>query len=229
MSNPNPFDDAPLRFSARLFAAVAHFRALKDIRYYLCGIRWEPHPAGGALLMATDGHRLAVAFDAEGRCARAQTTHVSAGLCVAARHSQAKLIAVAGERLTCFDKLHRETFVQPGTREIEGKWPRIDSVLPDPKTLRQSTPSVFNAQYIGDLGTAARLLRAARVDGLSFWQKEGEPTSAMLARYDTEPNFVVLTMPMREREAFQPLTFFDPLREVKAEKGAQRDLAEAGA
>jgi hypothetical protein len=217
MSKPAPVPgiaaNAPLRFSARLFAAVAHFQAVKDIRYYLCGVRWEPHPKGGALLMATDGHRLAIAFDVEGRVDRPQTTVTSPGLCVAAR--RASTIACIGERLVCLDNIGREIFVQPGSRELEGSWPDIGRVLPDPGTLRQTIASTFNARYIADLGIAAKLMRTGmRVDGLSFWQCEGADadSSPTVARYDSEPNFAVVTMPMRANHPFGGLEFFEAVR-----------------
>ena len=45
---------------ARVFNAIAMFRALKDVRYYLTGVMLETGPTG-ARIIATDGHTIAVA------------------------------------------------------------------------------------------------------------------------------------------------------------------------
>lgn len=44
------------------------FVCLEETRYYISGVRIEPHAAGGALLVATDGHVLVAFRDPEGFC-----------------------------------------------------------------------------------------------------------------------------------------------------------------
>jgi DNA polymerase-3 subunit beta len=56
------------RVNPKYFAAMALFMAKQDVRYYLNGISVEPHPDGGAIIVATDGHRLAVIHDPDGWC-----------------------------------------------------------------------------------------------------------------------------------------------------------------
>lgn len=53
--------------SVRLLAAVSPFMAMKDVRYYLNGLRLEPLNAGdpaGIRAVATDGHVLGIVTDA---------------------------------------------------------------------------------------------------------------------------------------------------------------------
>ena len=56
--------------SAPLFAIAARFVGVDKVRHYLHGVQIEPHPAGGALLVATDGHRLLCAHDETGTADR---------------------------------------------------------------------------------------------------------------------------------------------------------------
>ena len=50
------------------FAFLANFASTEDTRYYLNGVYIEPHPAGGVVMVATDGHVMGVAHDPDGSC-----------------------------------------------------------------------------------------------------------------------------------------------------------------
>lgn len=52
----------------KYFAAINLFAADKDVRFYLCGVRIEPHPVKGALLIATNGSAIAILHDPDGFC-----------------------------------------------------------------------------------------------------------------------------------------------------------------
>jgi len=54
----------------KLFAACARFISTEETRYYLKGVKVEPQAAGGVKLIATDGHRMCVAFDETGYASR---------------------------------------------------------------------------------------------------------------------------------------------------------------
>ena len=56
------------RVNPKYFAAITLFMAKQDVRYYLNGVSVEPHPDGGVLLVATDGHRIGVLHDPDGWC-----------------------------------------------------------------------------------------------------------------------------------------------------------------
>ncbi len=50
------------------FAFLANFASTEDTRFYLNGVYIEPHPAGGVVMVATDGHVMGVAHDPDGSC-----------------------------------------------------------------------------------------------------------------------------------------------------------------
>lgn len=54
------------RVNPKYFAAVNCFAAKHDVRYYLNGVRIEPHPTQGVVMVATNGHIMAVMHDPEG-------------------------------------------------------------------------------------------------------------------------------------------------------------------
>jgi DNA polymerase-3 subunit beta len=54
------------RVNPKYFAAVNCFAAKQDVRYYLNGVHIEPHPTQGVVMVATNGHVLAVMHDPEG-------------------------------------------------------------------------------------------------------------------------------------------------------------------
>lgn len=57
-----------IRVDANLLR-LAHMAISKEeTRYYLNGVHIEPHPVRGAILVATDGHRMVVIHDADAEC-----------------------------------------------------------------------------------------------------------------------------------------------------------------
>lgn len=57
-----------ITIDARLFTACARVQSQEEVRYYLNGVYVQPHPNKGALMIATDGHRMMVAHDEDGTC-----------------------------------------------------------------------------------------------------------------------------------------------------------------
>lgn len=57
-----------IRINANLFRAASVCVSAEEPRYYLNGVLVEPHPVAGILLVATDGHRMAVIHDETGHC-----------------------------------------------------------------------------------------------------------------------------------------------------------------
>lgn len=49
--------------NADLFRIAYSCVSTEETRYYLNGVHLEPHPCGGAFMVATDGHRLIVVHD----------------------------------------------------------------------------------------------------------------------------------------------------------------------
>ncbi len=192
--------DAAFRFDARLFSAVASFRAIFDIRYYLQGVNFLPHPEGGAMLVGTDGHQLAIAYDPEGRAAEPRIVPVSKGAAAAAARSVGGTVFIANDRLVVVDKGATEVFIQPGLARIEGKFPDVFRVLPaDPAKLKPTAAGCFNGTYIERVGRVARMLSGEFDKAITHWQEpaEGDYPKTLVTRFACNANFVVLTMPMR--------------------------------
>lgn len=60
-----------IKVRTNLFRAAAMCISREATRYYLNGVYIEPHHEKGALLVATDGHRLLAAYDDEAVCDKA--------------------------------------------------------------------------------------------------------------------------------------------------------------
>jgi hypothetical protein len=210
--------EAPYRFSARLFHAVALFRAQQDIRYYLNGVCFFPHPSGGAMLAATNGHQMAVAYDPEGAAPEQRIVSVCPALETAAgRHHQGWVHTDAEltSRVIVSTSKTVEVYVQPGRSLVEGKFPNIFDVMPkDPSKLQPAVLGAVNALYYGAL---AAMTKRLRIDGLRsgnalhHWQVE--ENSVLVTRPEGEPNIVVLTMPMRgtRPDIVKHLATFQPM------------------
>ena len=52
-----------MKISTSFYTVASLVAAKEDVRSYLKGVRIEPAPQGGALIVATDGHRILVAHD----------------------------------------------------------------------------------------------------------------------------------------------------------------------
>lgn len=193
---PRP-KDCGWHFDARLFAAVVPFRAIADIRYYLRGACFLPHPSGGALLAATNGHQLAIAYDPEGVAVEKRVVPVSPAAASAATKASRKgagWAAIVDGRLVIADK-YEEVFIQPGKATVEGDFPDVFRVLPsDPSKMQPAALGAFNSVYIEALGKTGKLVAGKKHIGLSHWQMD--TNSGMVTRYEAEPNLIVVTMPM---------------------------------
>ncbi len=234
---------APYSFSARLFAAVAEYRAKADIRYYLRGVCFAPHPDGGAMLMGCDGHQLAVAFDPHGKAEKMQIFDSSAGLVSAARRSRRDEASVYfdGSRMVAHDGIN-EVYVQPGRPRIDGVFPDVARVLPDPDGLTPGHPGAFNARYLARLASTGALvcLGEYHVGVMHYGSGDGagsaRAAAPMVTRFKAEPNIVVVTMPLREGITEQipeflrsgVKAFSDSVKAAVAEREAAR-MAEAKA
>lgn len=199
----------PVIFPARAFAFVAPFRAEHDIRYYLNGFAVEPHPEGGVIVAATNGHQLAVAYCKNGRADRRRIFTCTKALVAAAKKPRAALIGLKNNRLTVInapagteleewvDVDGLESFIQSGDPNITGTFPDVARVIPrDAGSLEEGLRGVLNARYVQAIGNAALFAGGRKFAGCQHWTKR--ESGIVLTRFPTEPGFLVLTMPMRD-------------------------------
>ncbi len=200
----------PVIFPARAFAFVAPFRAEHDIRYYLNGFAVEPHPEGGVIVAATNGHQLAVAYCKNGRADRHRIFTCTKALVSAAKKPRAAFVGLKHNRLTVIespagtdldewnDADGIETFIQSGNPDITGNFPDIAKVIPRVVDgLEHGLRSVVAARYIEAIGRGAKFVGGRHFSGCQHWTRRGG-SGVVITRFPKEPNFLVLTMPMRE-------------------------------
>jgi hypothetical protein len=119
---------------------------------------------------------------------------------VAAVRTQASVVALVDDRLTVFGADGIEKFIQPKASEIKGKFPDVLILLPDPEALRNTVTGFMAPHLIARICGAATALNT-RYDSITHWQvptpDSNDMPRALITRFSSTPNFVVLTMPMR--------------------------------
>lgn len=173
--------------SATLLRAAFVFAGNKDVRYYLNGVLVEPAPDGhGVRLVATDGHRMAVLFDADGS---------ADAPAIIERHKVPAIPRKCGETMATFDG-SRATY--PGGTSlpvayIDGRFPDWQAVVPDVAQLGGKVAS-FNAEYIADLAVIPAAYGLAKHPPVAIHCRD--ENSAGLATFGDLPAFAVV-MPQR--------------------------------
>lgn len=196
-------------------ARLVPFIAVHDIRYYLNGVCVEKAEKGGIYLIATDGHTMAVVYDASGTIEGADSIifRINAGLAPAAKAAASKLhrgikyrLLVQGQRVKVAcdfgSEGDAEYFVQAGRSLIEGKFPNWRKVVPDFEKLKPGFGDAMNAHYLARL---SKLATDKRFSGITLWQ--ASPEKAIVARVPRVPEMIVVFMPMRG-EDFNVATAF---------------------
>jgi hypothetical protein len=195
-----------IKFASKYLPALMKFMAKNDIRYYLMGIHIEPDPKGGAILCATDGHRMLVIKDKDASYPadapkEGVIFHINKD---AARFCKGEVRGVAGyatidiesQRLTIFSGDDNEVFLQPGKCLVNGKFPIWQRVLPDFTKLQQSSLSYAAPEYISDAvmvhpGSGSRNVG----HGCRFWQEN--ELGPVIVEYSHHPEQIAIIMPLR--------------------------------
>ena len=197
-------DEITTAVDARLFGAVAVFRAKQDIRWYLNGVHLMPHPGGsGVLIVATHGHQLGVAFDANGRTPGPQTLTCSSKLAASARDCRNRpdsRVVIQDGRIRVLSALLEELHVQPGPPNIEAaEYPKVLRVLtPALGELRPGCQGPFNPKYLGVLDKLGTDLSGSRYAAPLFhWTT---PDGMLITRFAAESELMAVTMALREQD-----------------------------
>lgn len=193
-----------LEVPVRDLLAIAPFRAEMDVRYYLNGVFVEPIEGGGCLLVATDGHMLAAMRSKESRADKPRILNIDNRFERALREhgglGEEKTIKVADEksRAVVSSKI-REYYIQPDKPFIDGKFPDWRKVLFPLDILKRGNPSTIASKYLATLQRALPKELRDRCSGVSFWYNDRETDgSAVVCRYDSFPELIVMIMPVRE-------------------------------
>jgi hypothetical protein len=212
-------------FRAQWLPLVLPFMAERDIRYYLNGVCVKPW-GNGVLIMATDGHALALVYDEKGRADREVIFAVDSQMTAAirrggtARHAFKGLeMWIVGERiqnarapslrvmLNCGQEYvpgATDAYVQAGNSEIDGKYPDFARVIPRAAELRPGHAGTFQSELLAKLPRRVpsqvrrRSYSAAyRFHSVPF--EGGEPDNRNVAVCECldQPEFMALVMPIR--------------------------------
>lgn len=185
--------------NAELLKLVLPAMAKNDVRYYLNGIHLAPAANEGTLMVATNGHFIALCHDKEGAVDQPITVRVDSLL---AKHMKAsnrlKVLASSASgkkgRAIITDSHGAEASLQPGNAIIDGMYPDWRRLFPAANKLTPGFPGTVNADYlkpfmvsISSRGGSAKL---------RVWST-GDENQIMIVRNDTVPEFVGGIMPVR--------------------------------
>lgn len=195
-----------IRFNSKYLPALMKFMAKSDIRYYLMGIHIERDPKGGAILVATDGHRMLVVKDKDAKYPEDAPKegvifYIDKGaskFCnkeVRGMHGYAT-VDIESQRLTIFNGEGVELYLQPGKCLVDGKFPVWQRVMPDFTKLLQSAMSYVKPEYIADAALShPGASNRNRGYGVRFWQES--ESSPLIVQYSEYPEFCAIIMPLR--------------------------------
>ncbi|MFZ3286227.1 MAG: hypothetical protein WA191_05210 [Telluria sp.] len=196
-----------IEFKAKFLGALLPFRALNDPRFYLGGIHVEPHPQGGALLVATNGHMMMCAYDATAICTAPALLTVAgdaARFCSSAKdvdRDSAVHVNPITERLIItsgFDG--RELFVQPGKCIMptgSHSFPDWRRVIPKLDDLTPGFADSIQAAYLEQVGRAHPLRRSTKrhlQPSIRAWQVKA--TEIIAIEFNGAPEYMLLIMPI---------------------------------
>lgn len=125
---------------------IRPFQSTEATRFYLCGFYIEPHPAGGALIVATDGHCLGCFYDQEASCDEAGIVGLTAETARACRPGKAdaprdRWLVVQGTPAAATARVSLaksaaealasdEALISQGTALVDGVFPDWRCVVP---------------------------------------------------------------------------------------------------
>jgi hypothetical protein len=184
-----------INVDANLFRAAAVCQSDEEVRYYINGVYVTRHPQGGAVLVSTDGHRLFVALDQNGRVGAAKIIRLgSQGLkaCVARKGDDVRRLVIdkAGNaEIVNVWKSEKSTFV-------DGTYPDWRKVVPVQKW--KNAPASFNGKYLGSFGRIAAMLTEDSTSIRVLTGSDGSSPALVLFPY-FDAAFGIL-MPMRSPE-----------------------------
>lgn len=217
-------------FPDKIKAALV-FAARQDIRYYLNGVQFQRH-GDGAIAVATDGHRLAVLFEAtafsaidgDGATAQDFSVIVSREQLESAVKAAPKNIALVFV-VTVTDGVQSVTIKSDGAEfthpAVDGRYPDWQRVIPTaesrgPCLAREKDSSCgYDAAYLGDYAKAAKAL-GLKSTAIEFRQDcDGYAT---IVRFGGSEDFVSVLMPVRSAPPKLPdwLQLPKPEKKLKA-------------
>ena len=186
-------DSPRAKVQARYLPMLAPLISSEETRYYLTGVRIESHPAGGALLIATDGRRLGVIHDSTGEVVKPGIFPLSPDLLrevkVEIYGTETTIVEFDGE-CVALRKGNRKTFVGL-SQFIDGEFPDWRRVFPKGEPRHEAWD--FNPAYLAAFQDAA--------NGQGVHITGYDAMEPVVIRPVATPEFVGLLMPMKRQDA----------------------------
>lgn len=208
---------------ARIIAAASIWQAVNDVRYYLNGIMVEPHPDGGVVVVATDGHTLFVGRDESGHISAKTIFKFSPRFLTECKKKPAtgyssRRVELDGRFAFVANKApgNEEPFYDTGYENltpeaapavepintIDGVFPNYQRVIPE-KTSPLGAPTTLNAEYLARLPKTASALgisnKAPYLTMFACGEKPSETNEHLTIYRFTAPlqETLILIMPCR--------------------------------
>lgn len=197
--------------NADLFRNVSRAVSTEETRYYLQGVNIEPHACGGVYLVATDGHRMIVAYDPQGETDGRHIVPAPRDLLRATKrkkercmsHEAARRIVATGEAVQVRDG--GDVLASLDISPIDGTFPDWQRIIPPADGSGHA--SAHNPAYVSDLMDMAVDLRACGWDGCLPRMHSSDEGSPTVVSYGADAPVFAVLMPMRADDATRPAFF----------------------
>lgn len=171
----------------------------------------QPHPKGGAVMVATDGHRLVVLHDAKGQCARPCQITVDKGFARALKAAKSTdVVAVSGAGLPTIPGLFAGS--GPALSPAGFSFPeyrRLIGLLLDLLKEKARGPASFNGRYLAEAAKIGQRLTGNKGEAMrvvSFG-----PSDMCLTLWPGVDYAFGFLMPMRTVDVEAIPAFFEPV------------------
>lgn len=203
--------------NARYYIEAGAFVTKESSRYTLNAVRVEPHPDGGAVIIATDGHTMGVFHDRDGKCEEPVTIAYRSEIArlAKAKKGTTRNIQVNGD-LDIVQSATGKNPAKPLVRFFDAiltnssQFPNWRMVLP--KATEAKNRSDFNGNYLARCALAKREFRN---DGITIFQKDSETAAIVRTQRD---DFIGIVMPMRSGTQTPYPDYIQPLLAPKVEE-----------
>lgn len=210
--------------SAIIADAASTYVSTDECRYALNGIYVHPHPEVGAVIVATDGHRLIAIHDQAGSCSEASIIRF------AKPARQALKACKNAERLLMSADGHLSiTGVFGGTDDarIKADYPDYRKVLTqvvDAIKEKKSGIASFNAAYVADLEKVSKRLTGLKGQPVKI--RSFDDRMQALTLWPNTPHAVGLLMPMYAGNNDAMPLFMQPVLEGKKPRVRRKAAAQ---
>lgn len=200
-----------INVNALMFRIAAECQSTEETRYYLNGVYIHPHPDEGALLVATDGHRLIVVHDKAGKCDKPGIVAIDKkvlGNKLFNSDEDARVI-IDDEGIASFGVFRSEK-----SSLIDGTFPDYARVVaPVLKLAKEQkyAPASFNQSFVAAFGKVTTMFQHNK--GASMRIVSFSETDPALIRFGSIDHAFGLLMPMRASTSNEIPLFIKPILE----------------